>query len=226
MMNIGDRPQLSDTGLVTSLAWGISGKVEYVFEGNLNYTGAVITWLKKDLGLIETDQEASVLAVQANPQDRTYVVPAFSGLGAPYWDSHATGIVTGMTRTTGRAELARACLDCIAYQITDLTELMSRETGITLEGLRVDGGPTASGYLMQFQSDMVQIRVQVPEMQELSGLGVAYVAGIALGLYDPEQIFEHMQRREYVPAMDKAHREVKYQGWKSAVRQTLLHNGT
>ena len=217
MMNIGEKPRFSENGLVTSLAWGMGGKVEYVFEGNLNYTGAVISWLKKDVGLIETDAEATELAVRANPHDRTYFIPAFSGLGAPYWDSRATGMLTGITRTTGRAEIAKACLDCIAYQITDLTELMGRDAGVRLDALRVDGGPTASEYLMQFQSDMAQVTVQVPDLQELSGMGAAYAAGIAVGLYDPERIYDHIQRRAYAPAMEPARREELYRGWKSAV---------
>lgn len=134
----------------------MNGKVEYVFEGNLNYTGAVMTWLRKDVGLIENDVEATELAKAANPNDRCYFVPAFSGLGAPYWDSKASGLLTGVSRTTGRAEIAKACLECIAYQITDLTELMRRDAGVELASLRVDGGPTASEYLMQFQSDMAR----------------------------------------------------------------------
>jgi len=221
MMNIGDRPKFSGPGLVTSLAWGIDGKVEYVFEGNLNYTGAVMTWLKKDVGLISTDMEATELARRANPNDRTYFVPAFTGLGAPYWDSRATGLLTGITRTTGRAEIARACLDCIAYQITDLVELMRQDSGIPVDTLRVDGGPTASDYLMQFQSDIAGVSVQVPDLQELSGMGAAYAAGIAIGLYDQGEIFNHVKRVEYVPAMEKGVRDAKCAGWQHAVAQTL-----
>lgn len=223
MMNIGTAPKFSSGGLVTSLAWGMNGRVEYVFEGNLNYTGAVMTWLRKDVGLIETDPEATEMAYAANPKDRTYFVPAFSGLGAPYWDSHATGMFTGISRTTGRNEIARACLDCIAYQITDLTDLMRQDSGVELAALRVDGGPTASRYLMQFQSDMARVTVQVPNLQELSGMGAAYAAGIAAGLYDPETIYTHIQRREYKPALPAHEREERYTGWKNAVRQTLYH---
>lgn len=225
MMNIGNKPRFSGNGLVTSLAWGMRGKVEYVFEGNLNYTGAVISWLKRDVGLIETDGEATQLAYQANPHDRAYFIPAFSGLGAPYWDSRATGMLTGITRTTGKAEIAKACLDCIAYQITDLTDLMGKDAGVKLDALRVDGGPTASEYLMQFQSDMAQVKVQVPDLQELSGMGAAYAAGIAVGLYDPERIYDHIQHREYVPAMEATRREELYRGWKEAVGRTLMRCG-
>lgn len=223
MMNIGSEPKFSDNGLVTSLAWGMDGKVEYVFEGNLNYTGAVMTWLRKDVGLIENDSEATEMAYAANPKDRTYFVPAFSGLGAPYWDSHATGLLTGVSRTTGRNEIAKACLDCIAYQITDLTELMRQDAKVKLDALRVDGGPTASSYLMQFQSDMAQATVQVPNLQELSGMGAAYAAGISVGVYDAETIFNHIQRRDYRPALSEAERSVRYTGWKNAIHQALNH---
>ncbi len=223
MMHIGGQPKGSSSGLVTSLAWGLGGKVDYVFEGNLNYTGAVMTWLREDVGLIRTDAEATELAARANPNDRTYFVPAFTGLGAPYWDSAATGLFTGITRTTGRAELARACLECIAYQITDLVELMRRDAGLPVELLRVDGGPTASGYLMQFQSDLAGVTVQVPEIQELSGMGAAYAAGFSAGLYDPDTIYEHIHCRRYTSAMDSAQREARLDGWRQAVRQALAH---
>ena len=224
MMNIGDEPRFSSGGLVTSLAWGMNGRVEYVFEGNLNYTGAVMTWLRKDVGLIENDAEATELARAANPNDRCYFVPAFSGLGAPYWDSRASGMLTGVSRTTGRAEIAKACLECIAYQITDLTELMRRDAGVELASLRVDGGPTASEYLMQFQSDMARASVEVPNLQELSGMGAAYAAGISAGIYDPDRVYEHVRRRVYAPSMDAERREELYKGWQAAVRQVLTHD--
>ena len=224
MMHIGDKPKFSGNGLVTSLAWGINGKVEYVFEGNLNYTGAVMTWLKENVRLISTDMEATELAYAANPNDRTYFVPAFTGLGAPYWDSRATGLLTGITRTTGRAEIARACLDCIAYQITDLVLLMGRDAGMPLQELRVDGGPTASSYLMQFQSDMAGVSVQVPDLQELSGMGAAYAAGMAVGLYDPNTVYAHIRRQDYCSAMSQSRRDDLYNGWRAAVGQTLHHD--
>lgn len=223
MIHIGSKPKFSSSGLVTSLAWGINGVVEYVFEGNLNYTGAVMTWLREDVGLIRTDAEATELAYKANPKDRSYFVPAFTGLGAPYWDSHASGLLTGITRTTGRAEIAKACLECIAYQITDLIELMRQESGISAEALRVDGGPTASEYLMQFQSDIAGIRVQVPDLQELSGMGAAYAAGMAVGLYNETAIYQHVRRREFISNMDPQCRKSKYDGWKKSIEQVLSH---
>lgn len=223
MMNIGKEPVFSRR-VVTSLAWKLNGEVNYVLEGNINYTGAVITWLKDDLELISSPGETEELALAANPNDKTYLVPAFTGLGAPYWDSEATGILSGVTRTTKRAEVVRAGLDCIAYQITDVIEAMSEESGIEIGELRVDGGPTRNQYLMQFQSDMAHVAVQVPSAEELSGIGAAYAAGIAAGIYNREEVFAKMSRTRFEPKMEKEVREEKYAGWKHAVSQVLTHS--
>ena len=220
MMNIGENPVLSTHGVVTSLAWSMDGKVNYVLEGNLNYTGAVITWLKDDLKMIDSPQETQALAEQAASDDPLYLVPAFSGLGAPYWDSRATAMFTGMTRTTGRAEIVRAGLECIAYQIQDVIEAMSEDSGVEVHELRVDGGPTRNAYLMQFQSDIAGIDVQVPDSDELSGMGPAYAAGLALGIWN-ETIFEKLGRTKYTPNMQEKLRNKKYEGWKRAVRKVL-----
>lgn len=220
MMNIGETPVFSDLGVVTSLAWSMSGKVNYVLEGNINYTGAVITWLKDNLKLIVSAKETEELAKSANPADKTYLVPAFTGLGAPYWDSNATGVLSGITRTTGQAEVVRAALDCIAYQITDIVEAMSETSGIPIAELRVDGGPTRNGYLMQFQSDMLGIPVQIPDAEELSGIGAAYAAGISAGIYG-QDVFGRMKRTAYTPGMEHSVREEKYAGWKKAVSLVL-----
>jgi glycerol kinase len=221
MMNIGTAPVRSTHGIVTSLAWGIDGKVEYVLEGNINYTGAVITWLQKDLGLISSAAETEGLAYAANKADGTYLVPAFSGLGAPYWDNNAKATVSGMTRLTGKAELVRAGLDSIAYQITDVLRAMEQDAGIEIKELRVDGGPTRNRYLMQFQSDIAHMTVQVPNVEELSGVGAAYMAGIALGLYDREEVFGRIRREKYVPEMDSGLRSEKLAGWRDAVKKVL-----
>lgn len=220
MMNIGDKPVFSNR-VVTSLAWKLDGKVNYVLEGNINYTGAVITWLKDDLELITSPSETEQLAREANPADKSYLVPAFTGLGAPYWESEATGIITGMTRTTKRREIVRAALDCIAYQITDVIEAMSSESGINISELRVDGGPTQNKYLMQFQSDISHVTVQVPSSEELSGIGAAYAAGIAAGIYNKEEILNKMTRTRFTPQMQKKERDQKYTGWKNAIQQVL-----
>lgn len=220
MMNIGEKPVLSEK-VVTSLAWHMNGKASYVLEGNINYTGAVITWLKDGLGLIESPGETEELARTANPEDTTYLVPAFTGLGAPYWDSRASAMFYGMTRLTGRAELVKAGLESIVYQITDVVKAMEEESGIPIGDLRVDGGPTRNRYLMQFQSDMTGIPVSVPSAEELSGIGAAYAAGIAMGIYDGEQLFKRMGRTSFTPSMDRETRGVKYAGWKCAVSKVL-----
>lgn len=221
MMNVGEKPIYSDKGVVTSLAWSLGGKVNYVLEGNINYTGAVITWLQKDLGLIASAKETQELAESANPGDTTYLVPAFTGLGAPYWDSKAKAIICGITRTTGKAEMARAALDCIVYQISDVVNVMAEDSGILVEELRVDGGPTKNGYLMQFQSDILNIPVQVPDAEELSAMGPAYAAGIAMGFYDQEKLFAGLNRTRFAPAMADDVRQQKYAGWKESIQMVL-----
>lgn len=220
MMNIGEMPVFTDLGVVTSLAWSMDGKVNYVLEGNINYTGAVITWLKDDVKLITSAGETEALAWAAAENDRTYLVPAFSGLGAPYWDSRASAVICGMTRTTGKAEIVRAALDCIAYQITDIVRVMGEASGINIGELRVDGGPTKNKYLMQFQSDQLGIPVRIPEAEELSGIGAAYAAGIALGIYD-RTIFDKMNRTSYTSKLDENVRRQRYEGWKEAVRMVM-----
>ena len=216
MMNIGEKAIFSDTGVVTSLAWKIGGKVNYVLEGNINYTGAVITWLKDDVNLISDPVETEALALQANDCDQTYLVPAFSGLGAPYWDSGARAALVGMSRTTGKREIVRAALDCIAYQISDVVAAMVESTGALLCELRVDGGPTRNRYLMQMQSDLLGIPVRIPDSEELSGAGAAYAAGLSVGLYD-EKIFQTLKRISYNAAMPAQIRSEKQNGWRRAV---------
>lgn len=223
MMNVGEKPIFSKKGIVTSLAWGMNGKVNYVLEGNINYTGAVISWLKNDMKIIANAQETQKLAESANSQDRTYFVPAFTGIGAPYWDSNATGLFTGITRITGRAEIVRAALDCIAYQIADIVALMGEESGMEIKEIRVDGGPTKNTYLMQFQSNILGISVQVPDVEELSGMGAAYAAAIAVGLYDSEQAFSQINRIKYEQKMDEEKSKALYVGWKQAVGRALSH---
>lgn len=220
MMNTGEKPVFTDLGVVTSLAWSMDGRVNYVLEGNINYTGAVITWLKDDVKLISSAGETEALAREAAEGDRTYLVPAFSGLGAPYWDSRATAVICGITRTTGKAEIVRAALDCIAYQITDIVRAMGEASGISIEELRVDGGPTKNGYLMQFQSDQLGIPVRIPESEELSGIGAAYAAGLAAGIFD-KKIFEKMQRTSYNSNIEACVRDQRYAGWKDAVKMIM-----
>jgi glycerol kinase len=219
MVNIGDVPLFCEN-VVTSLAWGMNGTVNYVLEGNINYTGAVIKWLIDDVRLIASSKEAGALAASANPADNCYLVPAFSGLGSPHWKSDAKAVLCGMTRTTGKAEIVRAAEDSIAYQIADVIQSMYEEHGVSLKELRVDGGPTRDVYLMQFQSDILSIPLSIPEYEELSAIGVGYMAGIAVGLYD-SNILSEVGRKRYEPRMDAASREKHCQGWREAVRHAI-----
>ena len=219
MMNIGGKPVFSTHGLVTSLAWGLGGKKCYVLEGNINYTGAAIRWIT-DLGLISHPKESGKLASQANPEDSTYLVPAFTGLGSPYWDDNAKAAFVGMTRTTGRAELVKAAEDSIAYQIADVLAAMEQDTGIPVSLLRADGGPSRDSYLMQFQSDILQISVETSHTEESSATGPAYAAGIAAGLYS-QNVFHKAGGARFVPQMDPAERFRRYKGWKEAVGKVL-----
>ena len=220
MMNIGREPVFSGHGLVTSLAWKYRGVVNYVLEGNINYTGAVITWLKDDVKLISSASETEALARTANPEDGTYLVPAFTGLGAPYWNSKARAMLWGLSRLTGKAEIVKAALECIAYQITDIVKAMEQDIHLKLGQLRTDGGPTKNGYLMQFQSDMLDCPIAVPSAEELSGLGAAFMAGIACGLWQPE-ILSSLDRRQYEPLMKREAASQKYAGWQEAVSMVL-----
>lgn len=207
---------MSTHGVVTSLAWKMKGKVNYVLEGNINYTGAVISWLKDEVQLISSPGETQSLCLEAEQDDDLYFVPAFTGLGAPYWNSHAKGSLSGITRTTRRAEIVRACTECIAYQIRDIVQAMSQDAGLDAVELRVDGGPTRNQYLMQFQSDILDADVLVPDAEELSGIGAAYAAGIALGVYS-DDVFGQMRRTRYNPKMDEERRQKKIKGWNEAV---------
>jgi len=177
-------------------------------------------WVVDDLRLLQSSREAGPVAASANPNDETYLVPAFSGLGAPYWESKARAVICNMTRHTGKAEIVRAAEECIAYQIADIIELMQQESGIALQELRVDGGPTRDSYLMQFQSDILGLPVLVPATEELSGVGAAYAAGLATGLYTSD-VFQRIERTSYVPKMPAQTRTQKRCGWQKAVNMVL-----
>lgn len=220
MMNVGATPIYSKNGLASSVGFKVRGQMSYVLEGNLNYTGAVISWLKNNLNLIETDDETEALAYKANPSDNTCIVPAFTGLGAPYWDSNARAAVVGVSRTTGKAEIVKAALSCIAQQISDVVEAMEQDAGITVKELRVDGGPTKNKFLMQLQSDLLGCKVQVPNTEELSGMGVAFAAGMAVGLYT-DKVFDTVTRTSHSAIMQTEERELLRKTWKRAISKVL-----
>ena len=227
MMNVGTTPVRSRHGLVSSLAWKIGGEVSYVLEGNINYTGAVISWMKNDLRLIESAEESESLARAAKKEDKTYLVPAFTGLGAPYWRSNAVGVFYGMSRTTGRAELVKAGVDSIAYQVADILFAMEEDAGIAISELRADGGPTNNAYLMELQSDMCKTPVRKASIEELSGFGAALAAGRSLGIYaGTENPGEGTTETEdklrfYYPGRCEEEVSALYQGWKEAVGKSF-----
>ncbi len=221
MLNTGERRVTSRHGLATSLAWSVDGAASYVLEGNINYTGAVISWLKDDLGLIASAGEVNGLCEAANPEDTTVVVPAFTGLSAPYWENNVRAAIVGMSRTTKKAELVRAAVESIAQQITDVYHAMKLDFGDGIAVLRADGGPTKNPYLMQFQSDMTGAKVFASQAEELSAIGVAYMAGIEAGLYDRERVFDNITYREYVREMEPEKIEEKRSAWSAAVKSVL-----
>jgi glycerol kinase len=223
MMNLGGTPLDSRNGLVTSVAWGMNGTVEFVFEGNINCTGATIKWLADDMELIKNPKEAEYLAFSVSSNEGVYLVPAFVGLGAPYWDSDAKASITGITRSAKKANIVRAAEESIAYQIKDVLELMIAEAGIELQELRVDGGPTRDGFLMQFQADMLDTAVACSKIEELSALGSCMMAGLAAGIWKNREEIEKLREpgRVFVPAMMQEQRSSLYKGWKEAVERTM-----
>lgn len=219
MMNIGDTCTMSKQGLSTSLAWRIDGVTEYAFEGNINYAGAVITWLQDDLGLVRDAKETEELARSANPLDETVFVPAFSGLSAPYWDEKARGMICNMSRTTGRKEIVKAALESIAYQITDILNAMASDSALALREVKVDGGPTKNRYLMEFLSNIAHTNVLVSRQEELSAIGVAYLAGISCGLYRKEDLFAGRDYQVYAPVMDMTEWKKRMDRWYDAIER-------
>ena len=200
MMNVGEKPVESRHGLASSLAWKIGGKVQHVLEGNINYSCAVITWLKDDLGLISDAKEVGALAAQANPQDETILIPAFSGLSAPYWKTEAKAAILNMTRTTGKKELCRAAEESIAFQIADILDALRADTGLEISELRADGGAAGDAFLMQLQADAAGASVLASCERELSPLGAGMLAGIAAGVYKEDVLKGEVRR--YMPCED------------------------
>ena len=200
MMNVGEKPVESCHGLASSIAWKIDGKVNYVLEGNINYSCAVITWLKDDLGLISDAKEVGALAAQADPADEAVLIPAFSGLSAPYWKPEARAAILNMSRTTGKKELCRAAEESIAFQIADILDALRAGTGLPVCEVRADGGAAGDTFLMQLQADAAGIEVLASDERELSPLGAGRLAGISAGVYGEEVLVGKICR--YVPRMD------------------------
>ncbi|MGM0435740.1 MAG: glycerol kinase GlpK [Bacillota bacterium] len=223
LMNTGTEGIKSKNGLLTTLAWGVDGKVEYALEGSLFVTGSAVQWLRDGLKIIKKAPESESLSTSIESSDGVYMVPAFVGLGTPYWDSEVRGAMFGLTRGTERAHIARATLESIAYQSADVLNTMNEDSGIELKALRVDGGAVTNNFLMQFQSDILNVPVERPVIQETTALGAAYLAGLAVGFWkDKEEIAKQWAvEKTYTPNMDKATRDKLYGGWKKAIEATM-----
>jgi glycerol kinase len=223
MMNIGTQAIKPSKGLVATIAWGMNKRLHYALEGNINCTGATIQWLVDDLGLINSPKEAGKIASSIDDNEGVYLVPAFVGLSAPYWDSEARASITGMSRGTKKAHVVRAAEESIAYQIKDVVDLMIQASDTKLLELRVDGGPTKDTFLMQFQADLLGIPVVRSAVEELSATGSAYMAGLAVGFWKDESEISRLRpnSKTYQRSMDAHRAEALYAGWKQAVRRTL-----
>jgi len=222
LMNTGKKLQYSKKGLLTTIAWGLDDKVYYALEGSVFIAGAAIQWLRDGLKLIEKASDSEHLAQQVTDETPVYVVPAFVGLGAPYWDMYARGAIFGLNRDTGNTHIIRATLESLAYQTKDILNAMQEDSGVKLKALKVDGGACANNFLMQFQADILQTPVERPEVIESTALGAAYLAGIGVGIWKKEDILKNrIINKEFKPCFDKDKIERLYKGWQKAVSRTM-----
>jgi len=224
LMNTGSEAVYSDNGLLTTIAWGIDGKVEYALEGSIFIAGAAIQWLRDEMRLIFSADESEFFASKVKDSNGVYVVPAFAGLGAPYWDMYARGAILGLTRGSNRDHIIRATLESIAYQSRDVIDLMVKDSKISLDRLKVDGGASANNFLMQFQSDILGVPVDRPAIIETTALGAAYLAGLAVGFWEnKEDIVKNIEDgKTFFNTMTEEKRTKMYKGWKKAVKRVLL----
>jgi glycerol kinase len=222
LMNTGEEAQFSNNGLLTTIAWGIDNKVYYALEGSVFIAGAAIQWLRDGLQLISNAEESETLANLVEGENPVYVVPAFAGLGAPYWDMYARGAIFGLTRDTGKNHLIKATLQSLAYQTKDLLNAMQEDSKVPLTSLKVDGGACANNLLMQFQADILNTKVERPKITETTALGAAYLAGIAVGLWKQSDILSHRKiDTVFTPAFTSEKRERLYKKWRKAVERTM-----
>ncbi|TDM12949.1 glycerol kinase GlpK [Macrococcus bovicus] len=224
LMNTGEKAVKSESGLLTTLAYGLDGKVNYALEGSIFVAGSAIQWLRDGMRMVRNAPESENYANRVTSTEGVYVVPAFVGLGTPYWDSEARGAVFGLTRGTEKEHFIRATLESLAYQTRDVLDAMEKDSGIQLKGLRVDGGAVKNNFLMQFQSDLLNVPVQRPEVNETTALGAAYLAGIAVDYWtSKEEIRDRWKlEKEFSPAMEETEREELYEGWQTAVKATQV----
>jgi len=222
LMNTGETPVESKSGLLTTIAWGIEGKVTYALEGSVFIAGAAIQWLRDGLKIIDAAPDSEFFANKVTDNGGVYVVPAFAGLGAPYWDMYARGAIFGLTRGAEKGHIVRATLESLAYQTRDVLDAMEKDSGVPLASLRVDGGASANNLLMQFQSDILKTKVERPVIIETTALGAAYLAGLATGFWSKEDITKGWQiDKTFKPKMKAAERKKLYSGWKKAVKRSM-----
>ena len=220
LMNTGEKPVFSKNGLVTTIAWGIDGKVNYALEGSIFVAGAAIQWLRDELRLIDSASMTEYMAQNVEDSNGCYVVPAFTGLGAPYWDQYARGTIVGLTRGVNKDHIVRATLESLAYQVNDVLEAMKADSGIELSALKVDGGASANNFLMQTQADISSAPVNRPKCVETTAMGAAYLAGLAVGYWNsPEEVVKNWAIDQiFKPKIEAGKREKMLRGWKRAVR--------
>lgn len=224
LMNIGDAPKPSSHGMLTTIAWGLNGKPTYAYEGAIFIAGAAVQWLRDSLQIVDDAASTEAMAASIDSSGEVYVVPAFTGLGAPYWNPYARATILGLSRGTGRNEIVRATLESVAYQTRDVLDAMQQDLDLGLKELRVDGGMVANDFLMQFQADIIGKSVLRPEVPETTALGAAYLAGLAVGFWDDLEDLKrnwHLDKR-FDPQMSEADRAASYKGWKRAVNAALI----
>lgn len=224
LMNTGEEPVKSESGLLTTIAYGLDGKVNYALEGSIFVSGSVIQWLRDGLRIINSAPQSENYATRVDSTDNVYFVPAFVGLGTPYWDSEARGAIFGLSRGTEKEHFIRATLESLCYQTRDVMEAMSKDSKIEVNNLRVDGGAVKNNFIMQFQADIINTAVERPEIQETTALGAAYLAGLAVGFWDSnDEIANRWQlETEFTPQMSEEDRTKLYKGWKKAVEATQV----
>ena len=220
LMNTGGKPVFSNNGLVTTIAWGLDGKVNYALEGSIFVAGAAIQWLRDEMHLIDSSAESEALAMQVQDSNGCYVVPAFTGLGAPHWDQYARGTIVGITRGVNKYHIIRATLESLAYQVNDVITAMQADSGIELSALKVDGGASANNFLMQTQADIINAPVNRPQCIETTAMGAAYLAGLAVGYWaNKEEVIKNWAiDKTFIPEINEDEREAMIKGWNKAVK--------
>lgn len=220
LMNTGEKPVFSDNGLVTTIAWGLDGKVTYALEGSIFVAGAAIQWLRDEMRFIDSSAESEMMAMQVPDTNGCYVVPAFTGLGAPHWDQYARGTIVGLTRGVNKYHIIRATLESIAYQVNDILGAMKADSGIELSSLKVDGGASVNNFLMQTQADIIDAPVNRPQCVETTAMGAAYLAGLAVGYWaSKEDVLENWAiDQTFEPVIEEEKRRMMIKGWNKAVK--------